>query len=170
MDFTKEESYPCRGDGCDKVFYLKADLEKQRKVHEKEMRRKNHCCLHCNEIISRAQNLKFHQQTCERNENLNKYRQFYGVYPDVRNSGFKLVESAFKKMFVLYRKKIDVNAQQFDDVKLVFSQDVKNVLRREAVNRFSIKWNLALKVIMHKSGAPDVVTDPPAVFDIDIVI
>ena len=73
-------------------------------MKEKQMQRKNHCCLHCNEIISRAQNLKFHQQTCERNENRNKYSRFYGVYPDVRNSGFKLVESALKKMFVLYEK------------------------------------------------------------------
>ena len=73
-------------------------------------------------------------------------------------------------MFVLYRKKLDVNALQLDDMKFVFSQDVKNVLQREAVKRLGIKWNLALKVIMHKSVAPDVVTDPPTVFDTDMVI
>ena len=37
------------------------------------------------------------------------------------------------------RKVLDVNALQFDDMKLVFSRDVKNVLRREDVKRKGIK-------------------------------
>ena len=69
MDFMVEESYPCKGDGCDKVFYVKADLKKQTKDHKKEIRERKHCCLHCNKNISRVQNLKLHQQTCEQNEN-----------------------------------------------------------------------------------------------------
>ena len=91
--------------GCDKVFYVKADLKKQTKDHKKrDEKERKHCCLHCNKNISRVQNLKLHQQTCEQNENRKTYHRFYGVDPDVCNGGFKLVESAFKKMFVLYRK------------------------------------------------------------------
>ena len=113
MDFMVEESYPCMSHGCDKVFYVKANLKKHAQVHAKEMReKKNNCCLHCNKTISRAQNLKLHQQTCERNENWNEYRRFYGVDADAQNGGFKFVESAFKKMIVLYRKKLDVDALQ----------------------------------------------------------
>ena len=166
MDFTKEESYPCKGEGCDKVFYVKEDLEKHAKVHEKEMRRKNHCCLHCNKTISRAQNLKLHQQTCERNENWNTYRRIYGVDADVHNGGFILVESAFKKTVVLYRKQLDGNVlQQLGGMELLFSQDVKNLLQTEVVRRKGMKWSLALKAIMYKPSDPDVVTDPPAVFN-----
>ena len=104
MDFMVEESYPCMSHGCDKVFYGKANLNKHAQVHAKEMREKNNCCMHCNKTISPAQNLKLHQQTCERNENRNEYRRFYGVDADAHNGGFKLVESELKKMFVLYQK------------------------------------------------------------------
>ena len=78
---------------------------------------KTNCCLYCNKTISRAQNLKLHQQTCEQNENLNEYRRYYGVDADAHNGGFKLIESAFKKMFVTYRKVLDINAIQLDDMK-----------------------------------------------------
>ena len=54
-------------------------------------------------------------------------------------------------------------------MELVFSRDVKNVLQREVVARKGIKWNLALKVTMYKLVDPDVVTDPPAVFNTNIV-
>ena len=67
-------------------------------------------------------------------------------------------------------KKLDVNALQLDDMELVFSRDVKNVLLREVVKRKGIKWNLALKAIMYKSVDPDVVTDPPAVFNTDMLL
>ena len=87
MDFMVEESY-----------------NKHAKDHSKKMQKKNHCCCHCNKNISRVQNLKFHQETCEKNENRLAYRRFYGVDPDVFNGGFKLIESALKKMFILYRK------------------------------------------------------------------
>ena len=135
-DIMEEVTCPCKTIGCDKVFYVKADLKQHEHTKEKN------CCLHCNKTISRAQNLILHQQTCERNENRNKYRRFYGVDADALNGGFKLVESAFKKMFDTYRKVLDVNALQIDDMKLIFSQDVKNILQREVVKR--IKWNLAL--------------------------
>ena len=89
------------------------------------MQKKNHCCLHCNKIISRSQNLKLHKQTCEQNGNRNEYRRYYGVGADsAHNGGFQLIESAFKNMFVTYRKVLHVNALQLDDLKLVFSQDV----------------------------------------------
>ena len=65
---------------------------------------------------------------------------------------------------------LHVNVLQLDDMKLVFSRDVKNVLRIEVVKRKGIKWSLALKVIMHKSVDPAVVTDPPAVFNTDMVV
>ena len=55
-------------------------------------------------------------------------------------------------------------------MQLVFSQDVKNVLRREVVKRKGIKWSLALQVIMQKSVDPAVVTDLPAVFNTDMVV
>ena len=55
-------------------------------------------------------------------------------------------------------------------MELVFSRDVKNLLQREVVKRKGSKWSLALKAIMHKSVDPDVVTDPPAVFNIDMVV
>ena len=83
---------------------------------------------------------------------------------------FKLIESAFKYLFVTYRNVLGVNALQLDDMKLVFSRDVKNVLRREVVKRKGIKWSLGLKVIMHKSVDPAVVIDPPAVFNTDKVV
>ena len=73
-------------------------------------------------------------------------------------------------MFVTYLKVLDVNALQLDDMKLVFSRDLKNVLRREFVKRKGIMWSLALKVIMHKSVDPAVVTDPPSVFNTDMVV
>ena len=116
MDFRVEESYPCKGDGCDKVFYVKADLRKHTKAHKKEMREKRNCCLHCNKSISRAENLKLHQQTCEHNENRKTYRRFYGVDVDESNGGFQLVESALKKTIVLYRKNLNVNALQLGDM------------------------------------------------------
>ena len=47
---------------------------------------------------------------------------------------------------------------------------MKNVIRKEVVKREGIKWDLALKAIMYKSVDPDVVTDPPAVFNTDMVI
>ena len=134
------------------------------------MQKKKHCCLHCNKTISRAQNLKLHQQTCEQNGNRNEYRRYYGVDADAHNGGFKLIESALKKMFVTYRKVLDVNALQRDDMKLVFSRGVKNVLWREVLKRKGIKLSLALKVIMHLSVDPAVVTDPPAVFNADMVV
>ena len=73
-------------------------------------------------------------------------------------------------MCVTYRRKLDVNALQLDDMELVFSRDVKNLLQREVVKSKSIKWNLALKAIMYKSVGPDVVTDPPAGFNTDMVV
>ena len=42
MDFMVEKSYPCMSDGCDKVFYLKANLKKHIKYHSKKMQKKNH--------------------------------------------------------------------------------------------------------------------------------
>ena len=98
MDFMENISYPCKSEGCDKVFYVKANLMKHPQVHAKEMReKKNHCFLHCNKTISRAQNLKLHQPTCERNKNKKYYRRFYGVDADAHNGGFKILELAFKK-------------------------------------------------------------------------
>ena len=165
MDFMVDESYPCKGDGCDKVYYVKSDLKKHTKDHKKEMRERKHCCLHCNKNISRVQNLKLHQQTCEQNENRKTYRRFYGVDVDESNGGFQLVESALKKMFILYRKNLNVNALQLDDMESIITQDVKNLLQREVVARKGIKWSVSLKAIMYKLVAPDVVTDPPAVFN-----
>ena len=162
----EEVTYPCRSKGCDHVFYLKADLKKHEKVHTKD----KNCCLHCNKTISRAQNLKLHQHTCGQNENRIKYRRFYGVDPDTVNGGFKLVESAFKKMFVTYRKMLDLNALQLEDMKLIFSQDVKNILQSEVVKRFGIKWNLGLKAIMYKPIDPSITTNPPAVFNTDMMV
>ena len=46
MDFMVEESYPCTSHGCDKVFYVKSDLEKHAPVHAEEMWEKNNCCMH----------------------------------------------------------------------------------------------------------------------------
>ena len=82
MDFMVEESYPCMSDGCDQVSYVKANLKKHAKDHSKKMQKKNHCCLHCNKTISRAQNLKLHQQTCEQNGSRNEYHRYYGVSAD----------------------------------------------------------------------------------------
>ena len=70
-------------------------------------------------------------------------------------------------MFVTYRKVLHVNAIQLDDMKLVFSRDVKSVLRREVVKRKGIKWSLSVKVIMHKSVDP---CFSPAVFNTDMVV
>ena len=56
MDCMVEESYPCMSDGCDKVFYVKANLKKHAHFHAKEIQeKKKNCCLHCNKPISRAQ-------------------------------------------------------------------------------------------------------------------
>ena len=33
MDIMVEESCPCMSDGCDKVFYVKANLKKHAKDH-----------------------------------------------------------------------------------------------------------------------------------------
>ena len=55
-------------------------------------------------------------------------------------------------------------------MELVFSRDVKNLLQGEVVKRKGIKGNLALKAIMYKSVDRDVVTDPPAVFNTDMVV
>ena len=134
------------------------------------MQKKNHCCCHCNKNISRVQNLKFHQETCEQNENRKAYRRFYGVDVDESNGGFQLVESAFKKMFVTYRKVLHVNALKLDDMESVFSRDVKNLLQTEVIKRKGMKWNVSLKAIMYKPTDPDVVTDPPAVFNTDMVV
>ena len=65
---------------------------------------------------------------------------------------------------------LDVNALQLDDMELVFSRDVINLLQREVVKRKGIKWSVALKVIMHKSVDPAVVTDPPTVFNTYMVV
>ena len=65
---------------------------------------------------------------------------------------------------------LDVNVLQLDDMKLVFSRDVKIVLRRQIVKRKGITLSLALKVIMHKSVDPAVVADPPAVLNTDMVV
>ena len=40
MDFMVEESYPCMSHGCDKVFYVKADLNNMLKTIQKRCRRK----------------------------------------------------------------------------------------------------------------------------------
>ena len=55
-------------------------------------------------------------------------------------------------------------------MKLVFSKIVKNVLRGEVVKRKDIKKNLALNAIMHKSVDPAAVTNPPAVFNTDMMV
>ena len=128
MNFMLEESYPCKDDGCDKVYYVKSDLKKHTKDHKKEMRKRKHCCCHCNKTISRAQNLKLHQQTCEQNENRKAYRRFYGVDVDESNGGFQLVQSALKNMGVHYRKNLNVNDLQLDDGEPTITQDVKNLL------------------------------------------
>ena len=92
MDFTEEKSYPCKSEGCDEILYLKENLKKHTKTHEKE---KKQCCLYCDKRIVRAQNLKLHQQTCEQNGNRNDmlYRRYYGVFPsDTVDDGFSIVE------------------------------------------------------------------------------
>ena len=99
------------------------------------------------------------------------YRRYYGVHPsDTVDDGFRIVEMAFKKLFVLYRKKLNIDTINLDDVKLVFSRDVKKLLQREVVARKGIKWSLALKVIMYKAVDPDIFTDPPATFNTDMVM
>ena len=103
-------------------------------------------------------------------KNRKTYRRFYGVDVDESNGGFQLVESAFKKTIVLYRKNLNVNALQLGDMESIITQDVKNLLQREVVARKGMKWNLALKAIMYKPTDPDVVTDPPAVFNTDMVL
>ena len=115
------------------------------------MRKKNRCCLHCNKTISRAQNLKLHQQTCEQNGNRNETTDTMVL---MLMHIIKLIELALKKMFVTYRKVLHVNALQLDDLKLVFSQAVKNVLRREVVKRKGIKWSLAFMAIMSTYLSP----------------
>ena len=171
MNFMEEEEerYTCKSDGCDQVFYLKENLKKHTKTHEKE---KKQCCLHCDKKIVRAQNLQLHQQTCEQNNrNDMLYRRYYGVHPsDTVDDGFRIVEMAFKKLFVLYRKKLNIDTINLDDVKLVFSRDVKKLLQREVVARKGIKWSLALKVIMYKAVDPNVFTDLPATFNTDMVM
>ena len=100
-----------------------------------------------------------------------RYRRYYGVYPsDTVDDGFSIVETALKTLFVLYRKKLNINALNLDDVKLVFSRDVKKLLQREVITRFGIKWSLALKVIIYKAVDPDIFTDPPATFNTDMVM
>ena len=53
---------------------------------------------------------------------------------------------------------------------MLFSQDVKNLLKTEVVKRKGRKWSVTLKAIMYKSVDPDVVTDPPALFNTDMVV
>ena len=124
------------------------------------MQKKNHCCLHCNKNFHGH---KLHQQICKQNGNRNEYHRYCGVDADAHDGGFKLIESAFKKV-------LHVNALKLHDMESVFSRDVKNLLQREVVKRKGIKWSLALKAIMYKSVDPDVVTDPPIVFNTDMVV
>ena len=98
------------------------------------------------------------------------YRRYDGVHPsDTVDDGFSIVDMALKKLFVLYRKKLNINALNLDDIKLVFSRDVKKLLQREVVARLGIKWSLALKVIMYKAVDPDIFTDSPVTFNTDML-
>ena len=65
MDFMEEEEeeeeerYPCKSEGCDKIFDYKENLTEHTKIHEKE---KKLCCLHSDKNIVCTHNHKLHQQ------------------------------------------------------------------------------------------------------------
>ena len=163
----EEERYPCKSEGCDKIFDYKENIMEHTKIHEKE---KKLCCLHSDIVCTHK--IKLHQQQCEQNRNDLLYRRYYGVHPSATvDDGFRLVEMAFNKLFVLYRKKLNINALNMDEVKLIFSRDVKKLLRREVVARLGIKWNLELKVNMYNAVKPNVFTDPPTttIFSTDML-
>ncbi len=156
QDFRKEKSYPC--DVCDVIFYVEENLLQHVKEHSGEKK----SCMHCKKKIKRAQNLKYHQQTCVHNADRKKPNMQHGGGGDAVDKGFRLVESALGKFLVLYRKPL--NTVNIDDVKLAFGQDLESLLRREAVERVGIKYHLALKVTLYQLTDPATVTDPPPVF------
>ncbi len=159
-EFMKEKCYPCSK--CDEIFYVEDNLLKHAKKHSDE--KKN--CIYCNKIIERAANLKLHQKTCDRNVN-RKWRVMLGVDGDVVDTGFNMVQSAFKKLIVVYRKPL--NTCELKNVKLAFTQDMSYILRREVMERKGMKWHSSLKVKLCKALNPSVETDPPAVFNTDAV-
>ncbi len=108
--------------------------------------------------MERAQNLKLYQQTCDRNVN-RKWRALLDVDGDVADTGFNIVQSAFNKTLVVYRKPL--NTYKLKDVKLTFTQDMSYILRREVADRKSMKWHSSLKVKLCKAIDPSVETDPP---------
>ena len=82
---------------------------------------------------------------------------------------FNSLSQHSKRRLFSIEKNLNVNALQLGDMEPIITQDVKNLLQREVVARKDIKWSVSLKAIMYKLVAPDVVTDPPAVFNTDMV-
>ena len=162
LDFMKEKCYPCRM--CDLVFYEQENLMKHTLSHSGE---KKKSCVYCKKTIERTQNLKYHQQTCDSNIDRKKHDLQHGGGGYVADNGFKLVHTALGNVFTLYRKPL--NTKNFNDVKLTFTEDLQNLLRREVADRKGIKWHLAMKAILYKLTDPSIVTDPPAVFNTDAI-
>ncbi len=117
-EFMMEKSYPCSI--CNIVFYIEENLLKHAKEHEKKD------CVHCKKRIVRAQNLKYHQLTCEQNAKRQKRDVQHG---GGANTEFKLVESALGNVMVLYCKPL--NTANFDDVKFgIYTRCTKTFIAR----------------------------------------
>ncbi len=160
-EFMRNKRYICNI--CAKTFYEEDNLLKHHSMKHPEQKKN---CVYCNKRIERAQNLKLHQKTCE--NNVNKMGgKAHGGGVIANTIGFHLVESAFNKTLVVYRKLL--NTHQLDDVKLAYSRCAQHILRREVAWRKGIKWHSSLKVKMVKATDPTIETDPPAVFNTDAV-
>ena len=163
LDFMTERSFPCKD--CKLIFYREKNLKKHMRSHGSP-------CNYCGKVIKRAQNMTFHQGTCEKNP----YRYVASgsgtaatattAVTIINDRNFELLQSAFNNTMVVYRKKL-IQQDTIDDLKYVFDKELHQLLRREACKRLHFKWYVALKVVFRKTSDSRVITDPPVCFRTD---
>ena len=171
LDFTTEQGFPCQD--CNRVFYVKKNYHKHRVIHTKSKLK----CTYCDKVIGRAANLRFHERTCEKNPCQPSSSSAGGgvvsaavaaATAPIDDGHFRLVQSAFGGVTVMYRKVFAPDTFCWDEVKRSLVEGLKPILVKERLARNCIKWNVSLKVIFMKSVDHDVVTDPPAYFTTEI--
>ena len=161
----ESECVKIRCEECHLPFWSAEQLEKHLVTHQ---RRKNFFCVHCKKGFVRADRLKMHEGSCDKNPFKVKRKSVLTLQVGLGAAeGFQFVESALDGVMQLWRYEF-TNKDNEDGIYESLHTVVMGAahdLVLEATGLF--KWYLGLKVIYCKATNPEELSDPPAYFQTD---
>ena len=165
---SKREHVKIRCEECNLPFWSEEQLEKHSAAH---IRRKTYLCTHCQKGFARADRLKMHERTCDKNpaKIVPRISTTMQVGRGVEDKKFYLFESALKGVLQVWR--YDFSDEEQKDLYQSLHTVIMS-LAYDLVNKTTgtFKWYLVLKVIFHKASNPEVISDPPAFFQTNPIV